>query len=156
MTQDELRAELALLIGEPIVFTRLAINAIIVYFCGEPGDETVRSTWLDPPWRYERDRRVVLGSNDLYLERDDPDPEKERETEWRRRCNIIHQLDTAALESIDVDEVSADLVMRFSGDQVLRQFSSSGLEGDANWIYRNHPKQLTVEVSPARIEVLPQ
>ena len=155
MTQDELRAELALLIGEPVVFTRLAINTLIVYFCGEPGDETVRSTWVDPPWRYERDQRVVLGSTDLYLDGDDPVPEKEREAELSRRRDIIHQLGTAALESIDVDEVSADLVMRFSGGQVLRQFSNSGLEY-ASWTYRNIPRNLTVEVSPARIEVLPQ
>ena len=122
MTQDELRAELALLIGEPIVFTRLVINTLIVYFCGEPGDETVRSTWLNPTWRYERDQRVVLGSDDLYLDRDDPDPEKEREAEWTRRCNIIHQRDTAKLESIDAYELSADHVIRFSRRQVLRQF----------------------------------
>jgi hypothetical protein len=65
MTLEELNSELKKLIQMTVSFKRIAGNSIIIYFFGEPGDATVVSMFIDPTWRYQKQGKVVVGSQDF-------------------------------------------------------------------------------------------
>jgi hypothetical protein len=62
MPLEELQTELNGLIHQTVTFKRIAANSIIIYFFGEPGDDSVISVFVDPTWRYEQSGKIILGS----------------------------------------------------------------------------------------------
>ena len=147
MTLQELNEELNKLVGEKVVFKRIAANSIIVYFFGEPGDSSVVSVWLDPTWRYERDGRVVLGSGDLSIDESDFGSKEAYETEFYRLCALAEPLQESTLLQATIDPKTLDITLQFSGGQVLRNFANSAIRDNA-WTYRNRPHKLAIDVSP--------
>ena len=140
------------LIGKSLTFKRVAANSIILYFDGEPGDDAVRSIWLEPPWRYEIDDRVIIGSSYLWLHESDFQSKEEMDSEWNRRCRMTDSVNDNPLETVSIDLVSNDMMLRFVGGKVMRNFSNSGLH-DIAWTYRDRTQKLVVEVSSEQIEV---
>ena len=59
MTFEELNLKLQKLVGQTVSFKRLAGNALIIYFFGEPGDDTVESIFIETSWRFEQLGKVV-------------------------------------------------------------------------------------------------
>ncbi|HEV2175804.1 MAG TPA: hypothetical protein VGW33_01150 [Terriglobia bacterium] len=151
MTFEDLKTKLDELVNQHVTFTRIAGNSIIVYFFGEPGDKTVHSVWLNPTWRYERDRRIVMGSQDLPWHEDFKSSE-EYEREFHRVCNLCDPLYGSTLLKATVDFASSDLTLEFSGEQILRKFANSASDDQA-WTYRNIPLDVAADVSPSGIKV---
>ena len=152
MDAIELHNEVANLVGSRLSFKRIAATSIIFYFGGEPGDSTVQSFWLEPPWRYECGGRVVVGSRDLNLDDTDFVSKDEKNNEWNRRCCLVDGVENHMLESITLDPISHDIALIFSEGHIVRQFSSSALN-ETGWTYRNRSKQITIDVSSATIEL---
>src|SRR5262245_11189084 len=67
MTLEELQTELNGLIHQTCTFKRIAGNSIIIYFFGEPGDDSVIGVFVDPSWRYQKNGKIILGSYDLQI-----------------------------------------------------------------------------------------
>ncbi|HQY23291.1 MAG TPA: hypothetical protein PLL45_00325 [Thermoflexales bacterium] len=151
MNIEELYDALKRLIGKSLTFKRIAANSIILYFDGEPGDDTVRSIWLEPPWRYEVSGRVVIGSSDLWLHESDFSSKEEMDAEWTRRCRLTDTVNDSPLEVVLIDSVSNDVMLRFAGGKVMRNFSNSGLH-DIAWTFRDRTQKLLVEVSSKQVE----
>ena len=151
MNFEELHVELNKLLGERVLYKRVAGNSLIFYFFGEPGDPNVRSIWLEPPWRYERGGRVVAGSYDIPYDEADFETKEEYRREFDRICGLSDALEKSELLSLKVDEASSDLTLEFSDGQRVRSFASSAFEMPA-WTYRNVPRDLAVHVSPGGIE----
>lgn len=150
MTFDELQNELRNLIGESVAFKRIAGNSIIVYFHGEPGDESVVSIFIAPTWRYENGGKVCVGSYDLQLDESDFASEDEYSQAFERLCSLTDGLVGARLVDCAVDSVSSDLTLAFAGGQVLRNFANSAFETGA-WTYRDLPGNLEAGVSPSGV-----
>ena len=147
MTLEELQTELKGLINQTVTFKRIAGNSIIVYFFGEPGDDSVVSVFIDPSWRYQKNGKVIVGSYDLQIEESDFNSKEEYEEGFHQLCALTDDILGAELVGCSVDLESADITMEFSGSQVLRSFANSGFD-DKDWTYRNLPKQITAQVSP--------
>ncbi len=47
MTLEELQTELNNLVHQTVTFKRIAGNSIIIYFFGEPGDDSVISVFIE-------------------------------------------------------------------------------------------------------------
>ena len=147
MTLEELQTELNGLIHQIVTFKRVAANSIIIYFFGEPGDDSVLSVFIDPSWRYQKNGKVIIGSYDLQIEEDDFNSEEEYEERFDYLCSLTDEIKGAELVNCTIDLASSDITMEFSGNQILRNFANSGFD-DKAWTYRNCPKQLTAYVSP--------
>ena len=147
MTLEELQAELKGLINQTVTFKRIAGNSIIVYFFGEPGDDSVVSVFIDPSWRYQKNGKVIVGSYDLQIEESDFNSKEEYEERFHQLCALTDAIIGAELVGCSVDLKSSDITMEFSGAQVLRNFANSGFD-DKDWTYRNLPKQITAYASP--------
>lgn len=146
MTFDELNSELQKLVGQRVSFVRVATNSIIIYFFGEPGDDSVVSVFIDPTWRFQRNGKVVVGSYDLQMDKSDIES-KEYEEEFQRVAALTSGLRGALLESVDIDFDSSDIAMKFSDGQVVRNFANSAFDDEA-WTYRNVAQDITADVSP--------
>lgn len=138
--------------GQTVTFKRIACNSIIVYFFGEPGDESVVSVFIDPSWRYQKNGKVVVGSYDLQTEESDFDSREEYEESFSRQCALTDGIHASRLISCAVDLESSDLTMGFSDGQMLRNFANSGVD-DKAWTYRNLPQGLTAIVSPMGVRL---
>ena len=150
MTFEELNSELQKLVGETVSFVRVATNSIIIYFFGEPGDDSVVSVFLDPTWRFQRHGKVVVGSYDLQMDESDAESTEEYREEFQRMAALTHSLQGAALESVDIDFASSDITMNFSDGQVVRNFANSAFV-DEDWTYRNVALGIAAYVSPLGI-----
>lgn len=153
MTFEELSDELNKLVSEKVAYRRIAANSIIIYFFGEPGDESVVSVFIDPTWHYQQHGKVVLGSRDLQIEEEDFNSKEEYQEEFQRLCSLADVLEGATLEHVEVDFQSSDISMTFSDGQVLRNFANSAFD-DKAWTHRNKPRGLTVYVSPLGIKLV--
>jgi hypothetical protein len=152
MTFEELNSELSELIGQAVSFKRVAANSVIVYCFGGPGDASVRSVFVDPPWRYEREGKVVLGSYDVSMDEAEFDLEEQYLQAFHYLASYMDDLVGASLLKCRVHPLSFDITMEFSGDRVSRSFVNSAFEESA-WTYRNFPKKFCAEVSPRGIVV---
>ncbi len=152
MTLEELQVETSKLIGEEVRFKRIAGNTIIIYFFGEPGDDTVVSLFINPSWRYERNHKVIVGSADFPWDEDDFDSKEEYEQTFERMCVLSDGLTGARLLNCGIDATSSDVTLSFSDDQTIRNFANSAFDKSA-WTYRNHPHQLTACISPLGISL---
>ena len=152
MTLEELQTELNGLIHQTVTFKRIAANSIIIYFFGEPGDDSVISVFVDPTWRYEQNGKIILGSFDLQIDEENFDSKEAYEEKFYYLCSLTDGLQGAELVSCALDLESSDISMVFSGGQVVRNFANSGFE-DTHWTYRNRQKKLTVNVSPLGVIV---
>src|SRR5215470_12437624 len=152
MTLEELQTELNGLIHQTVTFKRIAGNSIIIYFFGEPGDDSVISVFVDPSWRYQKNGRIILGSYDLQIDEEDFDSKEAYEERFHRLCSLTDGITGAELISCTIDLESSDINMEFSGGQVVRNFANSGFD-DKHWTYRNLQKKLTAYVSPLGVKV---
>jgi len=148
MTLEELQTDLKCLIHQTVTFKRIACNSIIIYFFGEPGDDTVISVFIDPTWRYHKNAKIIVGSYDLQIEASEfkTHDEDEYEERFDYLCSLTDGLIGAALINCTVEPESWDIIMEFSDNQVLRSFANSAFD-DKNWTYRNIPKQITAYIS---------
>lgn len=152
MTLQELGSELQHLVGETITYKRIAGNCIIVYFFGGPGDATVKLVDIEVPWRYEKHGKILLGSYDLSLHKEDFESIEEYRAAFERLCKIPSSLNGSRLESCAVDPVSSDLTLEFSDGQTLRNFSNSAYD-DLAWSYRNCPQKMSAHASPSGVHL---
>jgi hypothetical protein len=152
MTLEALQTELNGLIHQTVTFKRIAGNSIIIYFFGEPGDDSVISVFVDPSWRYQKDGKIILGSYDLQIDEENFDSEEAYEERFHHLCSLTDSISGAELISCAIGLESSDINMEFSGGQVVRNFANSGFE-EKHWTYRNLPKKLTAYVSPLGVTV---
>ena len=152
MTLEELNLELKKLVGEIVSLKRIAGNSIILYFLGEPGDDTVISVFIDPTWRYQQNGRIIVGSYDFPFDESDFKSKEEYRDTFERMCSLTDALEGTRLENCAVDLDTSDILMEFSNDQVVRNFANSAFD-DAAWTYRNRPLKLTAYVSPSGIRL---
>ena len=152
MTLEELQIELNGLIHQTVTFVRIAGNSIIIYFFGEPGDDSVISVFVDPTWRYQKNGKIILGSYDLQIDEENFDSKEAYEERFHHLCSLTDGLWGAELLSCAIDPESSDITMEFSGGQVVRNFVNSGFEDD-HWTYRNLQKKLRAYVSPLGVKV---
>lgn len=152
MTFEELQSSLNELVHETVAFKRIAGNSVIIYFFGEPGDETVVSLFIGPTWRYERHGRIIVGSGDFAWDESDFKSKEEYDQTFDKMCDLSDDLEGAELIACQLDQTSSDLTVTFSGNQVVRYFVNSAFK-ETNWTYRNRPQRLTVYVSCLGIEL---
>jgi hypothetical protein len=150
MTLEELQTELNCLIHQTVTFKRIAGNSIIIYFFGEPGDDSIISVFIDPTWRYQQNGKIILGSYDLQIDEENFDSKEAYEERFYYLCSLTDGLSGAELVSCTIDPESSDINMGFSGGQVVRNFANSAFE-DEHWTYRNLQKKLTANVSPVGV-----
>jgi hypothetical protein len=151
MTFEELNLKLQKLVGQTVSFKRLAGNALIIYFFGEPSDDTVESIFIETSWRLEKSNKVVVGSYDLQENEDEFETKEEIEQAFRQRAALTQSLIGATLQSFSVDSISSDITLVFSGEQIVRSFANTAFD-DLCWTYRNHPEKLTVYASTLGLE----
>lgn len=155
MTNEELNTEIQSLLSERVSFKRNAANSLIIYFRGEPGDPEVISFFIDPTWRFEKQNRIEVGSYDFQIEESDFSSEAEYTSTWEQRCALMDSLTDSALLRAEVDARSGDLLLEFSGEQVVRSFANSAFH-ENSWTYRNTSKKMKALVSARgiRVEIL--
>lgn len=152
MTLKELQTAMTALIQQPVTFKRIAGNSIIIYFFGEPGDDSVVSVFIDPSWRYHLNGKVLVGSYDLLIEESDFNTKEEYEERFDYLCALTDAIKGAILVNFTIDPESSDLTMEFSGNQRLCNFANSGFD-EKYWTYRNWPQQITAYVAPQGIKL---
>ena len=150
MTFEELDTELQKLVGEKVSFVRVAANSIIIYFLGEPGDDSVVSVFIDPAWRFQRHGKVIIGSYDLQIDECDFETKEKYQAEFERLASLPGSLEGSKLESVEIDFESSDISMRFSDGRVVRNFANSAFD-DKAWTYHSAPKGIRAYVSPLGI-----
>ena len=152
MTFEELNLELETLIGQVVSFKRVACDSVIIYFFGGPGDPSDLSVFIDPTWRYEQEGKVILGSYDVSMDESEFDSKEQCLQAFHHLASYMDDLVGASLLKFQVDPLSSDITMEFSGGRVLRSFVNSAFE-DTAWTYRNYPKKFYAQVSSRGIIV---
>lgn len=147
-TRARLQGELKPLIGQRLSHRRVAADSLILYFYGQPGDKSVCSIWLEPPWRYERDGKLIVGSMDIgRLSRCESAEDKDK---FREMCALLKPILEVDLVDIKVVDTTLDISLEFGGRQYLRVFSNSAFD-DEQWVYRNVPENFALYISPTGI-----
>ena len=150
MTLEELNLELKKLVGEEVSLKVIALRSLGLYFCGQPYDHNSVSFLIHPPWRYQQHGEVIVGSSDIDFAAADSTSEESHENRMDGICALTDALEGARLLDCKVDVVTSDLVLEFSGEQVVRNFASSVFDETA-WVYRKPRRHLAASVSPSGI-----
>lgn len=155
MTLEELELELKKLVGEEVSLKLIAFDRIAIYFFGKPQDKSVVSISISSAWRYQQQGEIICGSRDFNLHISDFTSEKEYQKAFERMCALTDVLEGARLVDCAVDLATSDLLLEFSGGQVVRSFASSAF-AEAVWTYRNRRRNLIADVSPSGIRMKTQ
>jgi hypothetical protein len=155
MTLEELNLELKKLVGEEVSFKLIFFDTIIIYFFGKPQDKRIVSISICSAWRYQQQGEIICGSHDFYLSRSGFISDKEYQKAFDQMCELTDGLEGARLVDCEVDLDTSDLLMKFSGGQVIRNFAYSGFD-EASWTYEKRSRNLTADVSPSGIRLKTQ
>jgi hypothetical protein len=154
MTLEELHIKITILTGQAITFKRLAGNTLILYFNGEAGDASVQSIWLDPPWRFIENGRVLVGSLDIPISYDveekSPEEKNKEHEEFERYCALTDSLNNSILEQTIIDPITYDITLKFSGNQIVSKFCNTAFD-DEQWAFIDVPSNEWASVSPLGI-----
>ncbi|MCP4266021.1 MAG: hypothetical protein GY777_10680 [Candidatus Brocadiaceae bacterium] len=145
MYRVEFQRKLSRLIGCKVSHRRLAGDMLILYFGGEPGDPDVISITLATAWRYAKGKKIILGVGDIPCERNEGETKECFKERFNDICNLCTPLVYSELQKLDFDEVSNDLCMEFSQEQILESFAC--YTNDYCWSYHNHKEKIRVYVS---------
>ncbi|MCU1268161.1 MAG: hypothetical protein JWM21_4479 [Acidobacteria bacterium] len=132
MTLEEKHLELKKLLGETVSCKLIACSSILLYFFGEPRDKGVVSICINPPWRYQQQGEIIVGSGDFPFRESDFISKEEYQKTFDRMCALTDGLDGAVLIDCEVDLETSDLLLEFSDGQVVRNFMNSAFT-DAAW-----------------------
>ena len=145
MNHYQVQKELSSLIGRKVSFRRIAGNTIILYFGGEPGDDSVTTLSIDPSWRYANDGKWILGSGEIPWETED-----ENSSRFNAICDLCKPLVYSVVKVVTLSSDSSDIEIIFSGNQKLCSFAS--YTDDDNWTYNNRQKKKNIYGSLAGYE----
>jgi hypothetical protein len=136
------REKLAVLQGRRISAVRLAASTLLLYVAPAPSEGEEPILWLDAPWRYEQEGRVVAGSGDIS------------ENSRHSVSETVRALERAELCGFSIDPSSHDLVVELANGHLLRTFNDSPAESEwPGWSLRDPESQLRYSVFPSRVEV---
>ncbi|BFM13523.1 hypothetical protein R50072_36760 [Simiduia litorea] len=124
MQRDNLEKELRVLIGKTVDRKGNACNSLNIHF----GDV---SFWIDPSWRYEANGKIIIASGD-FAAHDSYESKEEYETDFHRCCAVTDPIKGAQLTAVEITPQN-DLVMEFSGGQVIRTFHTFIEDNEENW-----------------------
>jgi hypothetical protein len=154
MTLEELNLELKQLVGEEVSCKLIVCGTLAIHFFGDPRDPRVVSLWIASSWRYHQQGEIVVGSNDFNIKESAFKSAAGYRNTFERMCSLTDPLEGARLVECEVDLETSDLLMEFSGDQLVRSFAASAFAETA-WTYSN-PRTVTVEVSPSGVRLQPE
>ncbi len=145
-----LKKEVLSLVDKIVVHKRIAGNTLILYFDGHPGDDNVKSIWIDPSWRYERNKKFVVGSEDFPWEQEKGQSEKEYKRRFEKVCQKTNRLKGSKLVNIKIDENTNDLHLFFDNNQLIRNmFTARNVDG---WVYRDGSRKIRITAFVDRLE----
>lgn len=149
---SELSRFLDSIIGELVLYRRIAGDDLLLYFIGTPerNYEQSKTIWLEPPWRYESDDKFLVGSGDFLLEASDFSSEDEYSLEFNRRANFLNPLTKSVLERYVLASNAHDLTLYFSNNQVVRTFARTS-DASVLWSCVDIAQNLILEVASSGI-----
>ena len=135
-------------LGHPIKFRRLAANSLLIYVDHEPGDRTGFLFWFEPTWHLVGPERVLAGSRQAQEHPDAEDPE----SGFRAVASALDIVYGKEIEAIIVEEKTNSLVLRLSGEYLLRSFVSDPTE-DEDWYIKENETGRRIAGSAAGLAV---
>ncbi len=147
---NDLISKLKRLENQQVIYRRIAADELILYFYGEPGDQDVVSIWISPPWRYEHNDKIVLGSFDLIIQPEDYPSKTAYTTEFERLCSLSNALKGSLLNNVQIDKTSLDLTLELSDEQIIRSFCRSPLDQES-WSIVDVRDNIVIEVGAGTI-----
>ena len=135
MNHELAQQELSFLLGQEVSFRRMAGNTLILYFGGEPGDDSVTTLSIDPSWRYARSGEWLLGSGDIPWEKEEEETGEAFSVRFNEICDICMPLFSSIVERISLSSNSADIEITFSSNQKVVSFA--GYTDDYSWGFKN-------------------
>jgi hypothetical protein len=148
-----LKREIKNLVGERVSFKRIIGNSIILYFHGNPGDMNVESIWIEPIWRYEKNKKYVVSSSEFPWKKKRNQSEKEFNKEFDSLCDKTNSLVRSKVQQIIFNESTNDIYINLERNQVLRSFAAFS-DGEI-WVYRNVQKKYSLWGYHHTIEKIP-
>lgn len=146
----DIKKELNSLVNQKISFIRVAGNTIYIYFFGEPGCKDVISLQINPTWRLEKDKKIVVASNDLYYFEGE-EKYSEYEKRFKKLCFLFRLIKNTKLMQFRIDEISNDIMLFFSNNMVIKSFLNS--INAISWIIRNKQKKIKINIASPKIEL---
>jgi hypothetical protein len=142
--QQALTIALRSLIGFPIKKS-LATNSLMLRFDFLESEKGRAYVWIDPPWRYSVNGKIITGSAD-WPYWDGIENKNVNEPIWIAWCNLFAPLDEATLVSFEVKNAFPDLLLRFSSGHVIETFGNTS--DNCWWYYRNRLTGECFEANP--------
>jgi hypothetical protein len=124
--------------GKRVSSAWLALNSFVVDVEWETGQKKELYFWFEPTWHISCATGVILGSRQAQVE------DKEAHAQLGK---IAAQLDGHQIESADLDTITHDIQLRFSGGYWLRTFVSDPADEEI-WYIRDNSKGVVAGASP--------
>ncbi len=130
---EELKQGIDKLLNQPVTFKRTMGRALVLYFLDEPGEEKTQLFHLEPPWRYQKNNKLISASQDIPWSSEDFESKEAYKEEFHRVCNLNNSLLHSKLKSYQIDENTHDLELLFEDNQKLEMFAD-GIK-DYQWSF---------------------
>jgi hypothetical protein len=122
---EDLVNEIKKVLDQPITYKRLAVNTLIIYFHGEPGDKGIKYFVIPPSWRYQKNGILLLGNYDIPFDKSDVAKELDFKTEFNRICSLSDDLIGSRLIDFKITSETNDLELLFEHNQKVFKFQNS-------------------------------
>lgn len=125
--------------GKRVSSARLALNSFVIDVEWEARHAKELWLWFEPTWHIGCPTGIVLGSRQAQVEDKDSRAQLDK---------VAAQLDGRCIEAADLDAITHDIQLRFSGGYWLRTFVSDPADEEI-WYIRDNGKGVIVGASPA-------
>jgi hypothetical protein len=132
------RQYLADIVGRRVSSAWLALNSFIVDVEWERGEKKELYFWFEPTWHIGCETGVVLGSRQAQVE---------SKTEQDQLGEVAATLNGRVIQSADLDSITHDIQLRFTGGYWLKTFVSDPAD-EESWYIRDNGKKLVAGASP--------
>ncbi|MGO9516472.1 MAG: hypothetical protein ACLPND_05455 [Candidatus Korobacteraceae bacterium] len=130
--ENVVRQYLGDILGKRVSSAWLALNSFIVDVEWELGEKKELYFWFEPTWHIGCATGVVLGSRQAQVEDKDA---------HAQLGEIAAQLNGRKIEGAELDPITHDIQLRFSGGYWLRTFVSDPAD-EESWYVRDNGKKL--------------
>ena len=133
-------------IGQRISSAFLVLNSLKLLLDSDADRAAQSYLWFEPTWQIRNNDGVLLGSRQAQVE----DKHAHAELDY-----LVHRINGAVIETIELDSISHDVAIRFSGGYEIRTFVSNPGDDDESWYLRDKHAMLDVGATPQQFFVTP-
>ncbi len=116
------------LVGQKVMAMKFSWNSLILHFNVNSKDANMKSIRIYPFWRYEKNKKYVVGSSDFPKDEKGNLIRSKQCKEIAEIYNLMNALIGSKILNIEINKITNDICIELEKNQILRTFAAENYE----------------------------